>query len=559
MKKILLFLNTSYKNVAPVLYVTYDSTPNFIVMICSRLNANYILKKSLLLLALPAVCTAQTSKPSPRAQYPGLFEAIQTQGIFPDNKTFVDAVPKSAPALIMKAYHMQTDAAAFDLKRFVLNNFTVPGSGNNGFKSDIEGGVRKHIDTLWNVLQRKPDRLSKSSLLPLPFPYIVPGGRFREVYYWDSYFTMLGLEQSHKQKVIKNMINNFAYLINHYGFIPNGNRTYYLSRSQPPFFSMMVNLYAKDKGDAIFKQYQPELLKEYNYWMQGAHGLKKEQASKMVVSMPDGEILNRYWDMSDQPREESYIQDVTAAKKSDETPGDFYHNVRAAAASGWDFSSRWFNTDKQLSSIQTTNIVPLDLNCLMYKLELTLAKSFEVTGNSTRAAFFTKAAAKRKKAIQKYCWNQQTGWFDDYNIKLKEHSPVETLAGCFPLEFDIATPEQAKQLADGLKANFLKPGGLVTTLNHTGQQWDAPNGWAPLQYIAIDGLSKYGENELAETIARRWISLNKQVFAQTGKLLEKYNVEDITLKAGGGEYPLQDGFGWTNGVLLTLMNRYHIE
>ena len=382
-------------------------------MFRSPFNANRIAKTSLLILAFPAICLAQAPQPSPRTLYPGLFESIQTQGIFPDNKTFVDAVPKSAPDLIMKAYHIQTDAAAFNLKQFVLNNFTMPGSGNNGFKSDIDGGVRKHIDTLWHVLQRQPDKRGKSSLLPLPFPYIVPGGRFREVYYWDSYFTMLGLQQSHKQKVIKNMINNFAYLIDHYGFIPNGNRTYYLTRSQPPFFSMMVNLYAKDKGDAIFKQYQLQLLKEYNYWMKGAHGLKKGQTNKMVVSMPDGELLNRYWDTSDQPREESYIQDVTAAKKSDEAPGDFYHNVRAAAASGWDFSSRWFNTDKQLSSIQTTNIVPVDLNCLMYKLELTLARSFEVTGNKARAAFFLKAAAKRKKAIEKYCWNQQSGGFDE--------------------------------------------------------------------------------------------------------------------------------------------------
>jgi alpha,alpha-trehalase len=145
----------------------------------------------------------------------------------------------------------------------------------------------------------------------------------------------------------------------------------------------------------------------------------------------------------------------------------------------------------------------------------------------------------------------------DYNWKTKHTTPLETLAGTYPLEFKIANEKQAEKVASNLKTKFLKPGGLVTTFNRSGQQWDSPNAWAPLQYMAIDGLNNYHQNALARNIAETWIKTNLQVFNDTGKLMEKYNVVDTNVKAGGGEYPLQDGFGWTNGVLLNLLNRYY--
>ena len=175
----------------------------------------------------------------------------------------------------------------------------------------------KHIDTLWQVLSRKPDSTSKySSLLPLPYDYIVPGGRFREMYYWDSYFTMLGLQESHRVTIIQNMVSNFAYLIDTYGFIPNGTRTYYLTRSQPPFFSMMLDILAKDESDAVLVKYQPELLKEYQFWMMGSSTLQPGQAVRNSVRMHDGELLNRYWDESDKPREESYNKKIVDVQRN---------------------------------------------------------------------------------------------------------------------------------------------------------------------------------------------------------------------------------------------------
>jgi alpha,alpha-trehalase len=496
---------------------------------------------------------------SPRQQYPGLFEAVQLQSIYADNKTFVDVIPKQNPELIIRDYKAQKDKPGFNLKTFVQEHFNEPVSGSKNFKSDVNAGIREHIDTLWQVLYRRHDTISKGSLLLLPHNFIVPGGRFRETYYWDTYFTMLGLQESHKTQLIRDMVDNFAYLLNRYGHIPNGTRTYYLTRSQPPFFSMMLDLLANDEGDKVYTRYQPQLLKEYAYFMQGAEKLKAGKVYKLAVKMPQGELLNRYWDDSDQPREESYKEDVTSAKLTKQKLPDYYRNIRAAAASGWDFSSRWFGPSQKLADIQTTQIIPVDLNCLLYHLENSIAKSYGLQGNKKQQDFYLLKAAQRKKAIQKYCWNEKTGWFLDYNFRQKKQSSVQTLAGAFPLEFGIATGTQANQIAKRLKSDFLKAGGLVTTNNRTGQQWDAPNAWAPLEYIAIDGLTKYNQNDLGKLIAQRWINTNIRVFKETGKLMEKYNVTDTNLKAGGGEYPLQDGFGWTNGVLLNLMNRYQVK
>ena len=495
---------------------------------------------------------------SPRQLFPGLFEAVQLSDTFPDNKTFVDATPRTDPVLIMKAYNNEKNKPGFNLKQFVNANFIIPQANSVQFKSNIASGIYAHIDTLWQVLYRRHDTVSKySSLIPLPNDFIVPGGRFRETYYWDSYFTMLGLQESHKTKIIQNMIGNFSYLLDKYGFIPNGTRTYYLTRSQPPFFSMMIGLLAKDEGENVYVKYQPELEKEYMFWMNGADKLTPGKANKMAVKMRDGEILNRYWDDSDLPREESFKQDVNAAKKTKQPHAEFYRNIRAAAESGWDFSTRWFDETNKLETIQTTSIIPIDLNCLLYNLELSLAKSYRLQGNQVKYKLYLSKALLRKKAILKYCWSARNNWFMDYNWKANHISPVKSLAGMYPLEFKIANMKQVDKMTRVLKSDFLKPGGLVTTLQRSSQQWDSPNAWAPLQYMAIDGLNSYNKTAFAKSIAENWIKTNVSVFNTTGKLMEKYNVIDTGVKAGGGEYPLQDGFGWTNGVLLNLLNKYN--
>jgi alpha,alpha-trehalase len=165
-------------------------------------------------------------------------------------------------------------------------------------------------------------------------------------------------------------------------------------------------------------------------------------------------------------------------------------------------------------------------------------------------------AGKRNAAIHKYCWSDEEGFYFDYDAKTQQQKEIATLAAVFPLFFSIATNEQATMVAALIKEKFLMPGGLICTPEATEQQWDAPNGWAPLQWMAINGLENYGHSTLAKEIARRWIQLNTDVFKRTGKLMEKYNVIDTHLEAGGGEYAGQDGFGWTNGVLLAILKKY---
>ena len=416
--------------------------------------------------------------------------------------------------------------------------------------------IINHIDSLWVSLTRHANQ-SIGSLIGLPKKYVVPGGRFKEVYYWDSYFTMLGLRASGKVAIIEEMVENFSFLIDSFGFVPNGNRTYYLTRSQPPFFSLMVELLAEIKGEKILYKYLPQLKKEYDYWMNGAELLSEDNPAKdRVVSLKDGEILNRYFDTEESPRPESYKEDVELAEKSERKAEDIYRELRAGAASGWDYSSRWFKDGETFETIHTTEIIPVDLNCLMYNLETLLADIYARLNDDTNAKTFMELANRRSNAIEKYCWVQSKGFYFDYDWKQQIPKDSMTLAALFPLFFKIAPKKFVEEMVPMIQNDFLKDGGLVSTLNTTSQQWDAPNGWAPLQWIVIVGLENYGKTELASTIASHWLRLVSQVFDRKGKLMEKYNVVDTSLEAGGGEYPGQDGFGWTNGVFLALAEKY---
>src|SRR5690242_5231101 len=480
-----------------------------------------------------------------------LFERVQTEKVFKDNKTFVDCTPNSDFSHIRDCYEKEKNEPGFDLSAFVHTHFTLPISFKTDFVTVKGRPIKEHIERLWDFLTRPPEE-SHNSLVPLPHSYIVPGGRFREIYYWDSYFTMLGLQISKRVDLIENMIDNFCYLIDHFGYIPNGNRTYFLGRSQPPFFACMIGVLAQEKGDSIYKKYLPQLEKEYAFWMKGKEQVDLKSAYlHHVVMLPDKSILNHYWDESDAPRPEAFKHEVALAEGM-EDKRSVYRNLRAAAESGWDFSGRWFKIEGDFSSIHATEIVPVDLNSLLYNLEQTIAKGYEVGGDPDNAENYRHLAERRKENIDKYCWNEDQQFYFDFDHKENKQKTPFTLAATFPLYFGLASKEQASGVAQLIEEKFLYPGGLVSTCEHTNQQWDAPNGWAPLQWIAVQGLAKYGFMDLAKEIARRWLDINKRVYEDTGKMMEKYNVVTTDLKAGGGEYPAQDGFGWTNGVYLAL-------
>lgn len=486
-----------------------------------------------------------------------LLSDAQIQRIYLDGKTFVDLVPRRDTRQIKKDYHLERSSSNFNLREFIDSNFYELTTIDKQHQIDPATNMREHIEKLWPMLGRSNYR-NKGALLALPYPYIVPGGRFSEQFYWDSYFIMLGLKASGRWKDIDNMVKNYAYMIRKFGFIPTANRNYFLTRSQPPFFSYMIELLAEYKGEQVFVQYLPYLLAEYDFWMKGRKSLeksKKYQAYRRIVRMPDGEILNRYFDDSDTPRPESYLEDIeTANSRKDRSPNSTYVHLRAAAESGWDFSSRWLSDPMDLSSIETTHITPVDLNCLLHHLELAISKGYKMLKNPFLAKKFNRLADARAIAINKYMWRSETQFYVDYNFVKSEQSAMLTLAGVFPLFTKIADSDQANSVASRLRDSFLKMGGLVTTTIQNNQQWDSPNGWAPLQWVAIQGLRVYDHNELASEVKKRWLGVNEKVFSQKGKMIEKYDVVNPSGIGGGGEYPLQDGFGWTNGVALALLS-----
>lgn len=503
--------------------------------------------------ARPETVAAAAAPQPPDLAAPALFEAVQRARLFEDQKLFADAVPLRDPATLEAEYLSARNDPGFDLRAFVAARFRLPQAVE---ATDVPQGLelQAHIDALWPLLTRRsPAPAPHDSLLPLPRPYVVPGGRFREVYYWDSYFTMLGLVDSGETALARDMLANFAHLVDTHGHVPNGNRSYYLSRSQPPFFSHMVELLAKS-DPTLWARHLPQLKREHAFWMDGADALAPGEAHRRVVRLADGSLLNRHWDDRDAPRPESFVQDVETAAKSRRPAAEVWRELRAGAESGWDYSSRWLDDPRDLSTIRTTAILPVDLNSLLHHLETAIARACAVDGQRDCARDFTARAARRRTAIEAHLWDAR-GWYADYDWKRGRHPDLPTAAALYPLHAGIAAPERAARTAAMARTRLLRPGGLVTTTVETGQQWDAPNAWAPLQWIAVSGLRRYGEDALAEAVARNFLGNVRAVFERERKLVEKYDA-DGPRGGGGGEYPLQDGFGWSNGVVRRLLVLY---
>ena len=500
----------------------------------------------------------------PQVLFKDLFVAVQTAEIYADGKAFPDAVPKAAPDEILRQYHAEHPQSPLALRRFVDAHFVLP-SQVDAVPAPIhavhspprQDSVVAHIDGLWDTLTRSSTTTPPySSLLAVPQPYVVPGGRFREMYYWDSYFTMLGLEASGRGDLVAGMVQDFAYLIDTFGHVPNGTRTYYLSRSQPPFFFAMVALTSPGDPSAAFARYLPQLRREYEFWMEGEPGLIAGASHRRVVALSDGSVLNRFWDDSDAPRDEAYREDTELAHTSGRPAPQLFRDIRAAAESGWDFGSRWFADGRTKAATDTTEIVPVDLNSLLFGLENSIRAGCERHGDAACASEFARRAAARRGAIDRYLWDEPEGVYLDYRWTRKARVPRLSAAALYPLFVSAASKAQAASVAKVTAQTLLKAGGIVTTPLATGQQWDFPNGWAPLQWIAIAGFRGYGEAPLAATIACRWMAVVNALYGRSGKLVEKYDVVDTGRRGGGGEYPLQDGFGWTNGVMRKLIALY---
>jgi len=509
-------------------------------------------------LLAPAAVIARPQTPADTARaaqtpediYGPLYRAVELARVFPDSKTFADMVPRDTPEAIMAAFRTEAPQGRDALAAFVTRHFRKIGDVNQ-----TKLTMREHIRALWPVLAKAPMAVVRgSSGLQLPYAYVVAGGRYQEMYYWDSYFTMLGLKADGEKPLIESMLANFTALVARYGHVPNGTRSYYLSRSQPPFLALMMDL--SDTHDPATEAARLAALKaEYAYWMTGAGCLGSGGACEHVVRMPDGGLLNRYWDARETPRDESYVEDVATSTTSGRRPGQVNRDLRAGAESGWDYSSRWLTDGHTLTTIHTTDIVPVDLNSLMWNLERAISRRCAAAGEAACARDFAARAATRAAAISKYLWSAPDRRFVDWDRSTGRPTASVSAAMLYPLFVGLATREQADATAALTAARLLAPGGLRTTTVSNGQQWDQPNGWAPLLWVGVQGLERYGKTALAEDLARRWVRTVSGYYDRTGRMIEKYDVE-TGAAGGGGEYPVQDGFGWTNGVTQALLDRY---
>ncbi|MGJ3232022.1 MAG: trehalase family glycosidase [Oceanicaulis sp.] len=490
----------------------------------------------------------------PSSLFAAFYEQVALSGAFEDCKMLADAAPRTAPEAILAAFDAERPSGPEAIRRFIEAHFDLD-PPTPPFAAPPAGlGMDAHIDMLWGLLTRECSKgLAHCSRLALPAPFIVPGGRFTELYYWDSYFTMLGLGPEHGAGK-RRLVENFAHFLNTFGRIPNGARSYYLSRSQPPVFYKMVELLAPEDPPAAFAAHLGELKCEHAFWMDGEDEAGPGEAVRRVARLGDGAQLNRYYDDLDQPRDESYGEDVALSAISARSGPGFYRHVRAAAESGWDFSSRWFADGESLHAIRTTDLVPPCLNSLLYGLERAIAAGCARHGDREGVAEFSARAEARADAIEARLFNAHTGLYDDLVIGEERFAGNLSCAAFYPLFEPVAGRERASSVAKRACELLLRPGGLVATTRETGEQWDSPNGWAPLHWIAAAGLDRYGEHALADTVANRFLQTVETVFHETGRLMEKYNVVE-RLPGGGGEYPLQDGFSWTNGVVSALLRR----
>ncbi len=360
--------------------------------------------------------------------------------------------------------------------------------------------------------------------LGLPNPFVSPNHViFRnDQFYWDSYFTILGLVVSDRVKLAKGMVDNFVYLFNRFHIVPARNRFYSVGISQPPFLtSMAFEVFEKTQDlkwlTKVLAVAEQEL---QDYWMFDL----PDKAEKRLVYKG----LSRYSD--------HFISHLTAEHES-----------------GWDTTSRFDE--------RCLHHLPVDLNCLLYKYEVDLARGYTLSGNNKKAAIFEKRAAKRKRAINELMWDEKKGFFFDYDFYNKKQRNFWSLAGFYPMWCGLATPEQAKRMAKNLK-KFEFNGGLAMTqktgLSKEYKQWDYPNGWPNQHYIVTRGLLNYGLVDDAKRVAGKWMDLCMKMFKKTGLLWEKY---DVVKEGAGhsGHYAHQEGFGWTNAVFARLFHELTLD
>ena len=416
------------------------------------------------------------------------------------------------------------------------------------------------------TLPRDVLSIREHGLLYLPRPYVVPGGRFNEMYGWDSYFIQVGLLRDGELERARDMVENFVYEILHYGTILNANRTYFLSRSQPPFLTRMILGVYEQTGD------------------RPGCGARCRPSSDITGSGPPIRTPCPTWDCRDTSIEErvrrrrfwptrrtraagrtttarvSTIGPTTSTDYDEALYYDsgrdrltdlFYKGDRSMRESGFDPSNRF-----GALNVDVIHYAPVCLNTLLYIMEDDAARIMETLGDAAAAGVWRGRAASRRDLINRLLWDEQAGLYYDYNVRTRRLRRYDFATTFYPLWAGIASPAQAARVRGNL-AKFEAPGGLLTSTEVTGSQWDAPFGWAPLQMIAVAGLRRYGFHEDADRIAAKFVSLVAKEFDEHGTIVEKYDVRrresDVAADITFGYSANQIGFGWTNGAVLDLL------
>ena len=409
-------------------------------------------------------------------------------------------------------------------------------------------------------------------LLYLPHPYVVPGGRFNEMYGWDSYFILLGLLRDGEVKLARQMVDNFLYEIDHYGMILNANRSYYLTRSQPPFLtSMILGVFERTEDRNWLRGTLPAIERYYRYWtsppheidgygLSRYHGLGEGPAPEVVAGETDGAGLTHYDRVKQAYRADPptrYDLSLYYDAAGDRLKPLFYVGDRSMRESGFDPSDRFGPF-----SVDIIHYAPVCLNSLLYRMETETASILDILGRQEDAASWSQRGGVRRERINEVLWNDDQGLYMDYDFRNRRGSEYPFATTFYPLWAGIATEGQARRVAENLP-RFEARCGLRTSTTRSGSQWDAPYGWAPLQLIAVEGLRRYGYDEQADRIAAAFIGLVTKEFEEHGAIFEKYDVDrcesDIAAGIRFGYASNEIGFGWTNGVFLELLGGITLE
>lgn len=508
--------------------------------------------------------------------------------VFPDSKSFVDMHMKMDPEEILKDFDVFMDEhkgepSKDDVKNFVTDHFD---SGNElsewtpndynpepEFLKDINDTdmhkFAKDLVGVWPKLTRimKPEvreHPERYSILPVTEGFIIPGGRFKETYYWDTYWIIKGLLISGMHETARGMLDNFVTLIKEYGFIPNGFRKYYLKRSQPPLFTPMVKSYIDATEDVAWLKDNIQYLDaELQYWIDNK--MVSVKKNKMTLKMFN------YKPESLGPRPESYREDYLTVDHFPESEKQrVYTDLKGGAESGWDYTTRWIfdaegTPNSNLSDIHTSRSIPVDLNSFLYRAFSDLSKMYLKTHQLGRSKKWLERAIKLKTAISLVFWNSEDGiWYDFDNVlgTQRKYFWPSNLAPLWTGAFNTLNKNIGDKVVDYLEKNkvFQYCGGTPASLIRSGEQWDFPNAWPPLQAIMVQGLQKSGSEKAkkkAEELATAWLHANIVGFTETGEMFEKYDAEVPGQYGGGGEYTVQSGFGWTNGVALEFIKEYY--